>query len=45
MNPMDAESKGWMVSSWQDPEEVPFLQADGKRVLLFNDGSSKELER
>ena len=45
MNPMDAESKGWMVGSWQKPDEVPFLRADGKRVLLLNDGSIIELER
>jgi len=34
-----ATDKGWMVSSWSDPETEPFLQPDGKWVLLKNDGS------
>jgi len=43
LNPEMAEHKGWMVGSWQDPEEVPFLQPDGSFVFLNNDGSKKIL--
>jgi len=39
MNPAVATDKGWMVSSWADPETEPFLQPDGKWVLLKDDGS------
>lgn len=45
MNPMDAESKGWMVGSWQDPEEAPFTKPDGSKVFLLNDGTTKAIER
>jgi len=38
-NPSIATDKGWMVSSWADPEAEPFLQPDGKWVILKNDGS------
>jgi HNH endonuclease len=45
MNPMDAENKGWMVGSWQDPEEAEFLRPDGTKVFLLNNGSIKQIER
>ena len=45
MNPMEAERKGWMVGSWQDPEEAEFLRPDGKKVYLLNNGSIKQVER
>jgi hypothetical protein len=32
-----------MVHSWDDPEEVPVIRADGSVVLLLNDGSIKIL--
>jgi len=38
-NPSLATERGWMVSSWADPEAEPFLQPDGKWVILKNDGS------
>jgi hypothetical protein len=43
LNPSMAEINGWMVGSWQDPEEAPFLRPDGTHVLLMNDGTIKEL--
>ena len=43
LNPMMAEKNGWMVGSWQDPQEAPFLKPDGTHVLLMNDGTVKEL--
>jgi len=45
MNPMDAESKGWMVGSWQEPEVAPFKKPDGAFVLLNNDGTETQIER
>jgi len=39
LNPSMASDKGWMVSSWSDPETEPFLRPDGSWVLLKNDGS------
>lgn len=45
MNPTDAESKGWMVSSWQEPCETPFKRPDGSMVLLNEDGTITEMER
>jgi hypothetical protein len=38
-NPEKASQKGWMVSSWQNPSEVPFVRPDGSIVLLLDDGS------
>jgi hypothetical protein len=38
-----ATDKGWMVSSWADPETEPFLQPDGKWVILKNDGSTESV--
>jgi len=43
LNPADATQKGWMVSSWQDPEKSPFVNSSGVAVLLLNDGSIKTL--
>lgn len=38
-NPAIATNKGWMVSSWDDPETEPMFCPDGSWVLLKNDGS------
>lgn len=38
-NPAWAESKGFMVGSWQDPQETPMHTPDGAIVLLQNDGT------
>ena len=43
LNPAKAERKGWMVASWQDPEEAPMVRPDGSSVLLKDDGSVFEL--
>jgi hypothetical protein len=43
LNPSKAEDKGWMVGSWQDPQETPFFTPDGSFVLLLNDGSIHKL--
>jgi len=43
-NPAIAESKGWMVGSWQEPEETPMVYADGSIVLLRQDGNIQLLE-
>jgi len=42
-NPAVATEKGWMVSSWSGPETEPFLQPDGKWVILKNDGSTESV--
>ena len=44
LNPATAEHKGWMVGSWQDPEETPMVYADGSIVLLKQDGTIHLLE-
>jgi hypothetical protein len=36
--------KGWMVGSWQDPEDTPFFKPDGSIVLLQNDGNVISLQ-
>jgi 5-methylcytosine-specific restriction endonuclease McrA len=43
-NPNWAEHKGYMVASWQDPEEAPMHMPDGSIVLLKNDGSLHTLQ-
>jgi len=35
--------RGWMVSSWSDPETEPFLRPDGEWVLLKNDGTVEKV--
>lgn len=42
-NPSIATDKGWMVSSWADPETEPFLQPDGNWVILKDDGSMESV--
>ena len=37
-NPENASQKGWMVGSWQEPNEVPFTRPDGSIVLLHDTG-------
>ena len=43
LRPGAAERLGFMVASWQDPEEAPLTRADGSVVLLLNDGTIKIL--
>jgi len=43
LNPALAESKGWMVASWQEPYETPFVMPDGGFALLLDDGTIKRL--
>ena len=43
LKPGVAEKLGYMVGSWQEPEEVPLIRADGSVVLLLNDGTIKIL--
>lgn len=38
LNPERASQKGWMVGSWQNPDEVPFTRPDGSIVLLHDNG-------
>lgn len=38
-NPSIAKANGWMVSSWDNPEETPFTTADKSLVLLKDDGT------
>ena len=44
LNPAKAEENGWMVGSWQEPEEVPMVYANGSIVLLKQDGKIQLLE-
>lgn len=39
LSPGNAQNKGWIVASWQEPEETPFAKPDGSHVLLHQDGS------
>ena len=43
LNPAEAEHKGWMVGSWQDPDETPIYLPDGSIVLLNEDGTIHHL--
>jgi hypothetical protein len=38
-NPKLSEEKGWMVSSWREPHDTPFVRANGEIVLLQDDGN------
>ena len=38
-NPSWATDKGFMVSSWKEPEQTPMVYPDGRIVLLDNDGN------
>jgi HNH endonuclease len=42
-NPSKATEKGWMVSSWANPETEPFLKPDGSWVLLKLDGTTESV--
>jgi len=44
LNPEWAESKGFMVPSWKNPEEWPISLPSGGFALLLDDGSKKLLE-
>lgn len=43
LNPEMAERKGWIIASWQEPEETPFFKPDGSIVLLTNEGTTISL--
>jgi hypothetical protein len=43
LNPKWATEYGFMVSSWDNPEEVALYCPDGSRIILLNDGSIKTL--
>lgn len=45
LNPETAENKGWIVPSWKEPHEHPFIRPDGSIVLLQDDGSVKTLQK
>ena len=38
-NPSWADDKGFMVSSWREPEQTPMFYPDGRIVLLDNNGN------
>jgi len=42
LNPEIATKKGYMVSSWQDPEQAPMITPEGFKVLLLDDGTIKK---
>ena len=43
LSPAKATDKGWMVESWKEPEESPFVMPDGGIALLRNDGTIHRL--
>ena len=43
LNPKEATEKGWMVSAWADPSEVPIAMLDGSQALLKDDGSMESV--
>lgn len=45
LNPAEAERKGYMVPSWQEPSECPLTLPDGSIVILTTEGTYKYLER
>ena len=44
LRPAFAADKGWMVSSWDDPETTPMILPDGRLVILHNDGKITDLK-
>jgi hypothetical protein len=44
LRPAFAADKGWMVASWDDPENTPMHLPDGRIVLLQNDGKITSLK-
>ena len=42
LNPEIATKKGYMVSSWQDPEQAPMITPEGFKVLLSDDGTTRK---
>jgi hypothetical protein len=44
LNPEWAEQHGYMVPSWQNPQEVPISLPSGGFALLLDDGTKKILE-
>ena len=43
LNPAWAEQNGYMVPSWQEPQETPISLPDGRFALLLDDGTKKIL--
>jgi len=44
LNPSMAKDRGYIVPSWDDPEQVPICPQDGIKVRLFNNGT-KQIEQ
>lgn len=42
-NPSFATEKGWMVSSWEEPDQAPMALPDGRIVLLQENGKITNL--
>jgi HNH endonuclease len=45
LNPATSLLRGWMVSSWDNPEETPFLRYNKVLVILQNDGTITATEK
>lgn len=44
LRPAFAADKGWMVASWDEPENTPMHLPDGRLVILQNDGKITDLQ-
>ena len=44
MTPGISTKRGHMVSSWDEPEEVPVLMPDGTRVLFKENGEKEKVD-
>lgn len=44
LNPSIATQRGYMVSSWNEPDESPVTLPDGRSVILKSDGSYQTIK-
>lgn len=44
LNPGYSANKGWMVGSWQEPNETPMFLPDGRLVILEENGKITEIK-